>query len=227
MSSKNILVVEDDSDIREMLVFNLVREGYHTEEAENGLVCLEKIKQKKPDLILLDVMMPEMDGLTAFKEYNRQATIPTIFLTAKGEELDRVVGLELGAEDYVIKPFSIRELMLRIKNVFRRGNVSPAQTISEETLYKRGGLTLDKSTHKVFIDEKEIAVTLTEFRLLEDLLRHAGFVRSREQLLETVWGYQFDGYNRTVDTHVRRLRQKLEKLDNMLETVRGLGYRIK
>ncbi len=228
MSRQYILVVEDDADIREMLTFNLKREGYVTEEAENGNLCLSMVRQKKPDLILLDVMMPEMDGLTAFKELSRNYDVPTIFLTAKGEELDRVVGLELGAEDYVVKPFSIRELMLRIKTVLRRHN-PPTQAVesAKETTLERNGITIDINTHKVIANEQELPVTLTEFRLLEDLMRHAGLVRTREQLLESVWGYQFDGYNRTVDTHIRRLRQKLGDFEDSIETVRGLGYRIK
>ncbi len=228
MNKQYILVVEDDIDIRELITFNLKREGYDTDEAENGKICLEKIKQKIPDLILLDVMMPELDGLSTFKEFNRSKNIPTIFLTAKGEEMDRVVGLELGAEDYVVKPFSIRELLLRIKNVLRHNNFVQKQEKPEnENVLERGNIIIDITTHKILVNGEEVIATLTEFRLLEDLIRHGGIVRTREQLLESVWGYQFEGYNRTVDTHVRRLRQKLGDEEDIIETVRGLGYRVK
>ncbi len=226
MEKQYILVVEDDADIRDMLVFNLKRENYATGEAENGLRCLEEVRKKKPDLILLDVMMPEMDGITASKELLRFCDAPIIFLTAKGEELDRVVGLELGAEDYVVKPFSIRELLLRIKAVLRRCSPSPdVKNLGE--FIERDGVCVDIHAHRVLVDGVEIQATLTEFRLLEDLMRHARIVRTREQLLESVWGYQFEGYNRTVDTHVRRLRQKLGDKGDLVETVRGLGYRLR
>ena len=226
MEKQYILVVEDDVDIKDMLVFNLNREGYATGEAENGLCCLEMVRKNPPDLILLDVMMPEMDGLTTSKELARICDVPIIFLTAKGEELDRVVGLELGAEDYVVKPFSIRELMLRIKTVLRRHRHSPELETSGDFL-ERDGVRIDINAHRVFVTDVEVQVTLTEFRLLEDLMRHACIVRTRDQLLESVWGYQFEGYNRTVDTHVRRLRQKLGDKCELVETVRGLGYRVR
>lgn len=238
MEKEYILVVEDDIDIKDMLIFNLKREGYEVADAENGLTCLEKIRHdkmrnKKPDLILLDVMMPEMDGLTASKELAKIGDFPIIFLTAKGEEIDRIVGLELGAEDYVVKPFSIRELLLRIKTVLRRGHREKNTTEthgkpkSSSEFLERNGIRIDNTAHKVFVHDQEIHVTLTEFKLLEDLMRHAQLVRTREQLLESVWGYQFEGYNRTVDTHVRRLRQKLGDTEEFVETVRGIGYRMK
>ena len=178
-------------------------------------------------------MMPEMDGLTTSKELARICDAPIIFLTAKGEELDRVVGLELGAEDYVVKPFSIRELMLRIKTVLRRHANSATNSAANPevenagSFLERDGVRIDINEHRVFVSDTEVKVTLTEFRLLEDLMRHARMVRTREQLLESVWGYQFDGYNRTVDTHVRRLRQKLGDKCELVETVRGLGYRVR
>lgn len=222
MDKQYILVVEDETDIREMLMFNLKREGYHVQGVENGIRCLEAIRHKKPHLIILDIMMPEMDGLATFKEMSKHYDIPVLFLSAKGEEIDRIVGLELGAHDYVVKPFSIRELMLRIKRILKR-NESKAQGSSQE----RHNVRIDENTHKVFVGEEEVIVTLTEFRLLQDLMRHGQTVRTREQLLESVWGYEFDGYNRTVDTHVRRLRAKLGENGDIVETVRGLGYRVK
>lgn len=239
MEKEYILVVEDDIDIKDILVFNLIREGYEVADAENGLACLEKVRadklrNKKPDLILLDVMMPEMDGLTTSKELAKIGNFPLVFLTAKGEEIDRIVGLELGAEDYVVKPFSIRELLLRIKTILRRGkkhkNIESNELkkdIENHIFLERNGVCIDNNSHKVLLKDQEIHVTLTEFKLLEDLMRHAQLVRTREQLLESVWGYQFDGYNRTVDTHMRRLRQKLGDTEEFIETVRGLGYRMK
>lgn len=235
MEKEYILVVEDDIDIKDILVFNLKREGYEVDDAENGLRCLEMVRAKKPDLILLDVMMPEMDGLTTSKELAKIGDFPLIFLTAKGEEIDRIVGLELGADDYVVKPFSIRELILRIKSVLRRHKIQEENTTSQAShtndkkndFLEHHTIYMDNTAHRVFISDKEVHVTLTEFRLLEDLMRNAQFVRTREQLLESVWGYQFEGYNRTVDTHVRRLRQKLGQAGEYVETVRGLGYRMK
>lgn len=236
MDKEYILVVEDDIDIKDILIFNLKREGYEVAQAENGLECLARVQKdilhkKKPDLILLDVMMPEMDGLTTSKELAKIDDFPIIFLTAKGEEIDRIVGLELGAQDYVVKPFSIRELLLRIKTVLRRGQKPENATTETNKFLERNGIRIDNTAHKVFVADKEVHVTLTEFRLLEDLMKHAQLVRTREQLLESVWGYQFDGYNRTVDTHVRRLRQKLadtvNRTEECVETVRGLGYRMK
>lgn len=221
----SILIVEDEADIRELLVFNLQREGYTTLEAADGIQGLELARLKQPHMILLDVMLPGMDGFTVCKELERDpktAPIPIIMLTARGEEVDRIVGLELGADDYVVKPFSVRELILRIKAILRRQAV-----VRTTPMLTRQSISIDPAAHKVRVDDVEIDLTATEFRLLEDLLRHAGTVRTREQLLNTVWGYQFEGYARTVDTHVRRLRAKLGTSADSIETVRGIGYRAK
>lgn len=223
--SQSVLIIEDEPDIRNLLSFNLQKEGYNTYEAENGKEGLLLAKEHLPDIILLDLMMPVMDGLTVCKELQKDSrtdAIPVIILTAKGEELDRVLGLELGADDYVVKPFSIRELLLRIKSILRRQN----QNLEQESL-SRHGVRIEISAHQVFLERTQIDLTATEFRLLEDLLRHAGSVRSREQLLNSVWGYQFEGYARTVDTHVRRLRSKLGNAEQYVETVRSIGYRFK
>ena len=223
--SQQILIVEDEADIRELLRFNLEREGFSVREAADGNEGLKLARQHMPDLMLLDVMLPGFDGFEVCRRLGAQsetANIPVLMLTARGEEMDRVVGLSLGADDYVVKPFSVRELMLRIRAVLRRGTRS-----SESPVLERHGIRLRPEAHTAEVQGQEMPLTATEFRLLEDLLRHAGAVRTREQLLNKVWGYSFEGYARTVDTHVRRLRAKLGGAAAMLETVRGVGYRIK
>uniref|UniRef100_B8IY81 Phosphate regulon transcriptional regulatory protein PhoB n=1 Tax=Desulfovibrio desulfuricans (strain ATCC 27774 / DSM 6949 / MB) TaxID=525146 RepID=B8IY81_DESDA len=223
--SQQILIVEDEADIRELLRFNLEREGFSVLEAADGNEALRLARQHLPDLMLLDVMMPGPDGFEICRLLGAQAEtahIPVLMLTARGEEMDRVVGLSLGADDYVVKPFSVRELMLRIRAVLRRGTRS-----GESPVLERHGIRLRPDAHTAEAHGEELQLTATEFRLLEDLLRHAGSVRTREQLLNKVWGYSFEGYARTVDTHVRRLRAKLGHAASMLETVRGVGYRIK
>ncbi len=223
--SQQILIVEDEADISELLRFNLEREGFSVLEAADGNEGLKLARQHMPDLMLLDVMLPGFDGFEVCRRLGAQsetANIPVLMLTARGEEMDRVVGLSLGADDYVVKPFSVRELMLRIRAVLRRGTRS-----SESPVLERHGIRLRPEAHTAEVQGQEMPLTATEFRLLEDLLRHAGAVRTREQLLNKVWGYSFEGYARTVDTHVRRLRAKLGGAAAMLETVRGVGYRIK
>lgn len=223
--SQQILIVEDEADIRELLRFNLEREGFSVLEAADGNEALKLARQHLPALMLLDVMMPGPDGFEVCRLLGAQAEtahIPVLILTARGEEMDRVVGLSLGADDYVVKPFSVRELMLRIRAVLRRGPRS-----GESPVLERHAIRLRPDAHAAEAHGEELQLTATEFRLLEDLLRHAGSVRTREQLLDKVWGYSFEGYARTVDTHVRRLRAKLGPAASMLETVRGVGYRIK
>ena len=212
MSEGTILVVEDDADIRNLLHFNLEKEGFTSIEAGDGVTGLAMAREQKPSLVLLDLMLPGMDGFEVCRRLGSSpdtAEIPVLMLTARGEEMDRVVGLSLGADDYVVKPFSVRELMLRVRAV------------------EGHGIRLDPEAHRVICEGKEVSLTATEFRLLEDLMRHAGAVRSREQLLDNVWGYTFEGYARTVDTHMRRLRSKLGDAQKYLETVRGVGYRFK
>lgn len=223
--SQQILVIEDEADIRELLRFNLEREGFTVFEAGDSTLGLTLARQHVPDLVLLDVMLPGVDGFEICRRLGAQAEtahIPILMLTARGEEVDRVVGLSLGADDYVVKPFSVRELMLRVKAVLRRGGRD-----AESPVLERHGIRLRPDAHSVEVSGVQPSLTATEFRLLEDLLRHAGSVRTREQLLNNVWGYSFEGYARTVDTHVRRLRAKLGDAASMLETVRGVGYRIK
>ncbi len=225
MQKERILIVEDEADIRDLIAFNLEREGFETITAEDGVQGIELARAQKPDVILLDVMMPKKDGFQVCRELERDAHtahIPIIMLTARGEEVDRIVGLELGADDYVVKPFSVRELILRIRVILRRQQ----QAQAGPSLQKHG-ISLDPAAHTVNVQGQLTELTATEFRLLEDIMRHAGTVRTREQLLNSVWGYQFEGYARTVDTHVRRLRAKLGECSDTLETVRGVGYRFR
>lgn len=222
---QRILVIEDENDIRQLLRFNLEREGFAVLEAADGLGGLHMATSELPDLVVLDLMLPGMDGCDVCRRLKAQpvtAAIPVLMLTARGEEVDRIVGLPLGADDYVVKPFSVRELVLRIRAILRRGS-RPGMG----SALCRGALLLDVEAHRVTLDGQEVALTATEFRLLEDLMRHAGAVRTREQLLNAVWGYSFEGYARTVDTHVRRLRAKLGEEAAALETVRGVGYRLR
>ncbi|MFZ2448425.1 MAG: response regulator [Syntrophobacteraceae bacterium] len=225
MSKNLILVVEDDPDILQLLTYNLRSADYDVLTATEGNSALALIRQYLPRLVILDIMIPGVNGLEVCKEMKRGAEtrkIPVIMLTARSDEVDRVVGLELGADDYVVKPFSPRELILRIGAVLRRS--SPEEV---EKPWRADGLIVDFQAHRVEVDGKEAALTATEFKLLSELLRNAGKVRTRDQLLNNVWAYQFEGYARTVDTHIRRLRQKLGPYADWIETLRGVGYRFR
>ncbi len=228
MTQKNILVVEDNLETRELLSYNLKNAGYAVRLAGDGVKALELATRVRPDLILLDVMLPGgLDGLEIcrrLKQDERTRAVPVIMLTALGDEVDRIVGLELGAEDYMAKPFSPRELLLRIKAVLRRAGTSaqePADGFCE------GGLAIDFAAHSVHVDGLPVALTSTEQKILRELVRARGRVLQRERLLDTVWDTDFDGTSRTVDTHMRRLRGKLGPYADWVETVRGVGYRFK
>ncbi len=225
-----ILIVEDDNDVRELLVFNLSREGFEALESADGLSGLSLATEQRPDLILLDVMMPGLDGLSVCRELKREDKtrhIPIIMLTARSEEVDRIVGLELGVDDYVSKPFNVRELMLRVKAILRRVEGPERDAAKEEKEIVRGPISLDPLAHSVRINGEHVEFTATEFNLLAHLMRNSGVVHSREQLLDAVWGYHFAGYARTVDTHIRRVRAKLGDAADWLETLRGVGYRFR
>jgi phosphate regulon transcriptional regulator PhoB len=226
MAKMNVLIVEDEADILQLLKYNVESAGFEVSTAQDGYEALSLARRQLPDLVLLDLMIPGLDGFEVCRELKRNAEtkhIPIIMLTAKGEEIDRIVGLELGADDYVVKPFSPRELTLRIRAVLRRsgGEENP------ETIWQEDGLRVDLEAHKVTVDEEAIVLTATEFKLLVELIRSRGKVQTRDRLLDRVWGYQFEGYARTVDTHVRRLRQKLGRYSNWVETLRGVGYRFR
>ena len=220
-----IAVVEDEPDLAEVVRYNLVREGFQVDVHGRGATALEAVRRRPPDLIVLDLMLPGLDGLELTRALKRDAAtarIPLVMLTARSEEVDRVVGLELGADDYVSKPFSPRELTLRIKAVLRRGDRAPAPVVLES-----GAIRLDRAAHTVQLGGEPLALTATEFRLLQLLLERQGRVQSRPQLLTEVWGYAEDVDSRTVDTHVRRLRRKLGGEADRIETVIGVGYRLR
>jgi two-component system phosphate regulon response regulator PhoB len=226
MTKETILIVEDDEDILGLLEYNVEAAGYLPIIAADGASALAKARQHTPDLILLDLMLPGMDGFEVCKELKKMpetASAPIIMLTARGEEVDRIVGLELGADDYVVKPFSPREIILRIKAILRRSG----QSEPPRQVWRLEGLAVDLDAHKVEVDTEEVQLTATEFKLLSELIRSQGRVQTRDQLLNSVWGYEFDGYARTVDTHVRRLRQKIGPYSKFVETVRGVGYRFR
>lgn len=226
MIKQNILIIEDDKHISKLVNYNLEKAGYEcfvVSDGEEGLKILDK---HSIDLIILDIMLPKMDGFEVcrlIKQDTKLKNIPIIMLTAKGEEVDRIVGLELGADDYMVKPFSPRELMLRIKAILKRGK----QEELPKDIIKRGTLIIDVPKHRVTVHNKEIELTPMEFKLLVTLIERKGRVQSRDRLLTDVWGIDAEIYTRTVDTHVKRLREKLGKAGYLLETVRGLGYRFK
>lgn len=225
MSQTKILIVEDDKHISKLVKYNLEKAGYACETTITGEDALEILDRQEIGLIILDIMLPKMDGLEIckrIKQNNSLASVPIILLTAKGEEVDRIVGFELGADDYVVKPFSPRELVLRVKAVLNRK--SP-QKASKEIL-GFGALQIDIPRCKVTIKEKEIKLTAMEFKLLVALIEHNGRVQTRDQLLEDVWKLDADVTTRTIDTHVKRLRQKLGPMGKIVETVRGYGYRL-
>jgi two-component system phosphate regulon response regulator PhoB len=223
-----ILVVEDEADIAALVAYHLTREGYRVRTAASGAEALEAIAHERPDLVVLDVMLPEFSGYEVLSELRRReelAEIPVVVLTARRDEADRIRGLELGADDYVTKPFSPRELVLRVGAVLRRVR-SPAIAGSARIL--RGGpITVDLDALRVTVDGEEVELTPTEYRLLVTLLERRGRVQSREQLLEAAWDIHVRIETRTVDMHVQRLRAKLGKAGAWIETVRGFGYRFR
>jgi phosphate regulon transcriptional regulator PhoB len=221
-----VLIVEDEPDIRELLVFHLEREGYHVTQCRNGAEALRMARSASPDLILLDLMLPEVDGLAVCRRLRQDPAtqaVPIVMLTARGDEVDRVLGLELGADDYVVKPFSPRELVARIRAVLRRTH--PAPGAAPVTV---GRLTIDPAAHTVAVDGVAVSLTRREFDLLRALVEARGRVLSREFLLDHVWGYTAAAEieTRTVDVHVRRLRQKLGAEGQRIGTVTGVGYRL-
>lgn len=221
-----VLIVEDDRDILNLLSFTIKNQGYRALQSRQGEEGLQMARTHRPDIILLDLMLPGMDGISVCRELKARvetARIPVIMLTAKGEEDDRILGLETGADDYVVKPFSPRELVLRMEAVLRRS--TPEEKRAE--VWESDGLRLDFAAFQTILDGQEIDLTSTEFHLLAALIRSQGRVLTREQLLDQVWGYEFDGYARTVDTHMHRLRHKLGRVAEWIQTVRGVGYRLK
>ncbi|MGA1840310.1 MAG: response regulator [bacterium] len=224
MSRERILIVEDDPNISQLVKYNLEKTGYTCILSITGEAALRILNKENIDLIILDIMLPEMDGFEVCRRIKQNqdiANLPIIMLTAKGEEIDRIVGLELGADDYVVKPFSPRELILRIKAILKRGKIP--DIISD--ILVAGKLKVDISKHKVTFDDTPIDLTPMEFKLLVTLMKRKGRVQSRHVLLSDVWDMGSDVTTRTIDTHIKRLREKLGQAGIFIETVRGLGYR--
>jgi len=222
-SGRRILIIEDESDVADLLEMTLRKAGFKTTAATDGASGLQKARENRPDFIMLDLMLPKMSGLEVcriLKGDPATCHIPILMLTAKAEEIDRIVGLEFGADDYVTKPFSPREVMLRIRAILRRGEKP------EETL-KAGSISIDAARHQVRVNGKRVHLTSLEFKLLRTLIQRRGRVQDRDKLLNDVWGYESVIDTRTVDTHVRRLREKLGKAGDSIETVRGFGYRLR
>ena len=221
-----VLIIEDEPDIRKTIDYNLTKESFKVVQAGSIEEGEKALASNKIDVIILDLMLPDGSGLTLcrdIKSDDKTKHIPIIILTAKTEEVDRVVGFELGADDYVTKPFSVRELILRVKAILKRGPTSNKNPEDDE--YSFGELTLNFEAHQAYINGNEISLTALEFRLLKHLIDRKGRVQTRDQLLEDVWGYSSDVTTRTVDTHIKRLREKLGSVGNHIQTIRGVGYR--
>jgi two-component system phosphate regulon response regulator PhoB len=227
MMTETILIVDDEKELVEILDYNLRREGYATRLAYNGTEALRQAALSPvPDLVLLDLMLPDIPGTEVCKQIRATkatANIPVLMLTAKGEEIDRVVGFEVGADDYVVKPFSVRELALRIKAILRRGK----QPASDSEKAEFGILEVDKTGHRVFVGGVEVVLTALEFKLLTTFMERQGRVQTRDILLTDVWDIHADVTTRTVDTHIKRLREKLGQAGSYIETIRGVGYRFR
>ena len=223
--SQKILIIEDEPDIRKTLEYNISREGYNVVSASSLVEAKSQIESDSFSLILLDLMLPDGSGLDLCREIKsdkEKSSIPIIILTAKDDEVDKVVGFELGADDYVTKPFSVRELILRMKAVLKRGE---KKSDNVEVQRQFGQLSIDTESHEVFVDNNEITLTALEFKLLCQLVDRRGRVQSRDQLLSDVWGYSAEVTTRTVDTHIKRLREKLGSMGKYVQTIRGVGYK--
>ncbi|MDG1203120.1 MAG: response regulator transcription factor [SAR86 cluster bacterium] len=224
--SHKVLVIEDEPDIRKTLEYNLLREGFEVSGCGSIKEAKKLIEDPKFSIILLDLMLPDGSGLDLCKEIKSDTAtkdIPIVILTAKDDEVDKVVGFELGADDYVTKPFSVRELILRVKAILKRNSKTLLTPIEVNRNF--GSLKMDIESHEVFIDDKEVILTALEFKLLNQLVERRGRVQTRDQLLSDVWGYSADVTTRTVDTHIKRLREKLGTMGKYVQTIRGVGYK--
>jgi two-component system phosphate regulon response regulator PhoB len=222
---EHILIVEDEIDIANLVAFNLERSGFKVTTAADGREGLEKVLQERPTLVILDLMLPGMDGYQVLKEMQRDSrshAIPVLMLTAKGQIDDRIKGLELGADDYLIKPFSPKELILRVKAIIKRNRSTPGSVV-----FSFGPFRFDKNSLTFYLNEEPLSLTSTEFKLLLFLCQRAGQAQDRNELLKVVWGYNDDVHSRTLDTHMKRLRQKLGDSSALIETIRGVGYRVR
>ena len=219
-----IFIVEDEPDLRDTLSFNFENEGFEVYSFPDGEKCLTSVKKNKPDLIILDLMLPGINGLDVCREIRSEEEnndVSIIMLTAKGEEIDRIVGFELGADDYVTKPFSVRELILRVKVLLKKRSDNQ----SAEKILEYGPVKMNLDAHSVLVDDIDVVLTALEFKLLKHLLKRRGRVQTRDQLLGDVWGYSSEVTTRTVDTHIKRLREKLGSTGDLIQTIRGVGYR--
>jgi two-component system phosphate regulon response regulator PhoB len=223
--SQKILIIEDEPDLRKTLEYNISREGYEVISASSLSEGRQKLESASFTLLLLDLMLPDGSGLDLFRELKQDkslSSMPVIIITAKDDEVDKVVGFELGADDYVTKPFSVRELILRVKAVLKRGE---RKSDNMEVQRQFGELKIDIDSHEVFVNDEQVSLTALEFRLLSQLVDRRGRVQSRDQLLSDVWGYSSDVTTRTVDTHIKRLREKLGDMGKYVQTIRGVGYK--
>ena len=229
MTNNKILIVEDDRNLLDTLKYNLHKEGYDVVAAVDGAEALDIARGERPDLIILDLMLPRLSGFEVCRILRKEMTVPILMLTAKAEEIDKVVGLEIGADDYMTKPFSLRELLARVRAMLRRAKMAEIQPGVEVTLFKAGDIEVDVARHQASKGKAILELTPKEFDLLAFLIKNKGFVFSRDQLLEKVWGYDYAGDTRTVDVHIRWLRQKIETdpaNPERLITVRGAGYKL-
>ena len=229
MPNNKILVVEDDHNLLDTLKYNLHKEGYDVVAAVDGAEALDIARSERPDLVILDLMLPKLSGFEVCRILRKEMTVPILMLTAKAEEIDKVVGLEIGADDYMTKPFSLRELLARVRAMLRRAKMAEIQPGVEGTLFKAGDIEVDVARHRASKGKAILELTPKEFDLLAFLVKNKGFVFNRDQLLEKVWGYDYAGDTRTVDVHIRWLRQKIETdpaNPELLITVRGAGYKL-
>jgi two-component system alkaline phosphatase synthesis response regulator PhoP len=217
-----VLVVDDEKNIVELAKLYLTQEGYQVITAADGAVALERCQSERPDLVILDIMLPKIDGWEVCRQLRQSGRIPIIMLTARGDDVDKIVGLELGADDYMVKPFNPRELVARVKAVLRRTEGTPTQP----AVTNLGNLRVDAARREVWVADQPVNLRAREFDLLAHLVRHPGLVFSRTQLLDTVWGYDFYGDTRTVDVHIAHLRARLSGSDVSIETVWGIGYKL-
>ena len=221
---QRILIVEDDEDIAELISFNLTRKGHESIKAFDGLAGVEMAREHRPDLVILDLMLPGQDGYQVLKDLRRDSrtrSIPILMLTARSQTEDRIRGLEAGADDYLTKPFSTKELLLRVSAILKRVQASPGSVS-----FKHGPFHFDKNSQLFYLDNEPVELTSTEFKLLLYLCERAGNTQDRNQLLADIWGYSDAAQSRTLDTHMKRLRQKLGDHGSLVETVRGIGYRV-
>ena len=228
--AQRVLVIEDEADIQEVLRYNLTKNGFDVEAASDGTSGLVLAKEMAPDLVILDLMLPGMDGLEVCRLLRKDSDVPVIMLTAKAEEINRVIGLEIGADDYMVKPFSVRELIARIRSVLRRYNQPSADSHLEDadTTLESGNLIVDMSAHRVWVEGKEVAFSGREFKLLSFLMANQGKVLTRDQITDHAWGVDYTDFSRTLDVHIRWVRSKIDTHPDWLSritTVRGVGYR--